>query len=212
MRAISRRHLAGLLEKLTHLDSALHQGENGSVWRDENMNEAPWHFAVFVLATFLLLPLGANAQTERSSSKPEATNKSAKAVKAPAMPPLQSVTLQSTAEAARKAAEEASARALGQEKVSKNSKQPGASELTDGAVLEFHPTTNPPSAGSGGFHEKNHKNSVLKNIHGSAYGAAASAAGRASAEGGAVGADSRNGKVNIYVEGEHAQTNNPAPH
>jgi hypothetical protein len=212
MRAISHHPLEERLEKLTHLDSALLQGENGSVWRDGNMNKAPWYIAVFVLATSLLLPLGAKAQTEKSSSKPEANKKSAMAVKAPAKPPLQSLTLQTTAEAARKVAEEASAKALGQEKASKNSNQPSASEMKDGAVLEFHPTTTPPSAGSGGFQEKDHKNSVLKNIHGSAYGAAASAAGSASAEGGAVGADSRNGKVNIYVEGEHAQTNNPAPH
>lgn len=212
MLAMSRLRLRKRLEKLTHLDSALRQGENGSVWRDGNMSKAPWHIAAIILVAFLLLPPGAKAQTEKSSSKPEATNKGAKAVKAPAKPPLQSVTLQSTAEAARKVAEEASARALGQEKAPKNSKQSGTSGAPGDAVLEFHPTASPPAEGSGNIQEKDNKSSVLKNIHGSAYGAAASAAGSASAEGGAVGADSRNGKVNIYVEGGHAQAGTPVPH
>ena len=84
------------------------------------MSKAPGYIAVFVLATFLLLPLGAKAQAEKSSSKPETTHKSAKAVKVPANPQLQTVTLQTTAEDARKVAEEASALALGHEKTAKN--------------------------------------------------------------------------------------------
>lgn len=176
------------------------------------MTKAPWHIAVFILAASLLLPLGSKAQTEKSSSKPEAAHKSAKAVTAPARPPLQSITLQTTAEATRKVAEEASAKSLAAKAPVKTPTQAGTRGAPGDAVLEFHPTATPPAAGSGDFKEKDKKNSVLKNIHGSAYGAAASAAGSASGEGGAVGADSRSGKVNIYVEGGHAQTSTPVPH
>ena len=176
------------------------------------MNKTPWHIAAFILAAFLVLPLAANAQAEKSSSKRSAGPDSSKVVKTPARPPLQSVTLPSTAEAVSKVAEEASAKSLAPKAAGKNSSQSGTSGAPGEAVLEFHPTATTPAAGSGDFQEKDHKNSVLKNIHGSAYGAAASAAGSASAEGGSVGADSRNGKVNIYVEGGHAQAGTPVPH
>jgi hypothetical protein len=201
-------------EKLTRLDSAAWQGQNGNVWQDGNMSKTPWHIALFVLAMFLLLPLAATAQVEKSSNKADTDPENAKAVKASRKQSLQSVTLPSTAEAVRKVAEQASAKALAPGAAPKASKQPGTDGATDGAVLEFHPANGPPTAGleSGTFQVKGRKKSVLKNIHGSAYGAAASAAGRASDEGGAVGADSGNGKFNVYVEGEHAHTSTPAPH
>ena len=176
------------------------------------MNKAPWHIAALILAAFLLLPGAANAQAEKSSSKKSAGPDSSNVVKTPAKPPLQSVTLPSTAEAVSKVAEEASAKSLAAKTAGKTSPQSGTSDVPGDAVLEFHPTATAPAAGSGDFKEKDNKNSVLKNIHGSAYGAAASAVGSASAEGGAVGADSRNGKVNIYVEGGHSQSSTPVPH
>ncbi len=151
------------------------------------MNKARWYIAAFVLATFLLLPLAANAQAEKSSSKKSDVPESPKVVKTPAKPPLQSVTLPSTAEAVSKVAEEASAKSLAAKAAGKTSSQSGTSGAPGDAVLEFHPTATTPAAGSGDFKEKDNKNSVLKNIHGSAYGAAASAAGSASAEGGPSG-------------------------
>ncbi len=176
------------------------------------MNKAPWHIAAFILAALLVLPLVANAQAEKSSSKKSSVPEGPAVVKTPAKPPLQSVTLPSTAEAVSRVAEEASAKSLEAKAAGKTSSQSGSSGAPGDAVLEFHPTATPPASGSGGFQEKDNKNSILKNIHGSAYGAVASAAGSASAEGGAVGADSRNGKVNIYVEGGHAQASTPVPH
>lgn len=178
------------------------------------MSKTPWHVGRFVLAIFLLLPLAAMAQVEKSSSKMNASPENAKVAKDPGKLPLQSVTLPNTAEAARKAAEEASARAQAPKATSTTSKQTGTHGATDGAVVEFHPADGPPAAGSDSnpFQGKDRKKSVLKNIHGSAYGAAACAAGRASDAGGAVGADSGDGKFNIYLEGEHAHASTPAPH
>jgi hypothetical protein len=214
MRAIWYRHLKEQPEKPTHLDSALQQGQNGSIRGERNMSITPWKTVLLVLALFLLLPPAATAQEKKSTSPQPSDSKSAKAAKPANTLPLQSVTLVSTEEAARKAAEEVRARAESGKTAPETSKQAEGSKAAGGAVLEFHPADGMPgaTAAKGGFQEKDNKKSVLKNIHGSAYGAAASAAGRANSEGGAVGADSRGGKVNIYVEGEHTQASTPAPH
>jgi hypothetical protein len=178
------------------------------------MSKTPWQTVLLVLALFLLLPPAANAQEEKPSSRHPSDSKSSKAAKPAAKLPLQSVTLVSTEEAARKVAEEASARAQSGKTVPESSKQAKPDKATEGAVLEFRPAQGLPAAdlSKGGYQEKGGKKSVLKNIHGSAYGAAASAAGRVNSESGAVGADSRNGKVNIYVEGERTHASTPAPH
>ena len=178
------------------------------------MSKTPWQTVLLVLALFLLLSPAASAQTQKTSSKADAGRNNTKAVKGPDKLSLQSVTLTSTAEAARKAAEEATARTSAPKTTQKNSKQSGSSDTTEGAVLEFRATDGPPASAvsAGGFQEKGHKKSVLKDIHGSAYGATASAAGSASAEGGAVGAGSSNGKFNVYVEGEHTHASTPVPH
>ncbi|HXH50429.1 MAG TPA: hypothetical protein VNM47_13890 [Terriglobia bacterium] len=178
------------------------------------MSKTPWQTLLLVLALFLLLPSIATAQEEKSASPQPSDSKDAKGVKPAGKLPLQSVTLVSTEEAARKAAEELQARAESDKTAPGTSKQAEASKAAEGAVLEFHPTDGLPGAavGKGGVQEKDRKKSALKNIHGSAYGAAASATGRANSEGGAVGADSRGGKVNIYVEGEHTHSSTPVPH
>jgi hypothetical protein len=178
------------------------------------MSKTPWQTVLLVLALFLLLPPAATGQEEKTASLQPSDSKSAKAAKPASKLPLQSVTLVSTEEAARKAAEEVRARAESGKTAPETSKQAEGSKAAEGAVLEFHPTDGLPGAAvaKGGLQEKDRKKSVLKNIHGSAYGAAASAAGRANSEGGAVGADSRGGKVNIYVEGEHTRTSTPVPH
>jgi hypothetical protein len=178
------------------------------------MSKTLWQTVLLVLALFLLAPSATTAQEKKSASPQPSDSKSAIAAKPASKLPLQSVTLVSTEEAARKAAEEVRARSESNKSASETSKQAESSKAAEGAVLEFHPTGGLPGATEtkDGLQEKNGKKSVLKNIHGSAYGAAASAAGQANSKGGAVGADSRGGKVNIYVEGEHTHTSTPVPH
>ena len=178
------------------------------------MSKTPWQTVVLVAALFLLWPAAAAAQEEKPSGPQKATSENSKAAKSTGRLPLQSVTLVNTAEAARKVAEEASAKTQTPKGATRDASKAGPKQETDGAVLEFRPAEGLPAAdsASGTVQAKSSKKSVLKNIHGSAYGAAASAVGQADGEGGAVGADSSNGKFNIYVEGEHAHASTPAPH
>lgn len=178
------------------------------------MSKTPWQTTLVVLALFLVLPAAATAQQEKPSGSPTSDSQNAKTVKAPGKLPLQSLTLVSTEEAARKAAEEARAKTQRPQAAAETAKHKGDKEAANAAVLEFHPTdgTAAPDSSKGTFQVKDRKKSVLKNIHGSAYGAAASGVGRAHGEGGAVGADSRGGKFNVYVEGEHTHGNTPNPH
>lgn len=177
------------------------------------MNRTPWHIALSVLAIFLLVPAGTFAQEGMPPNPHRSNSKKAKAVKPATKLSLRSVTLVSTDAVARKVAEQESARALASKTASKNSKKTDTSEITDGAVLEFHPTDSPPAeSGKGTFQAKNHKKSVLKNVHGNVYGAAASSVGNANGVGGAVGAESGNGKFGVYVEGAHNHADTPVPH
>lgn len=178
------------------------------------MTKTLWQTMLVLLAGFLVQPAVAVAQQEKPSNSHPSDSQNSKAVKAPEKLPLQSVTLVSTDEAARKAAEEARAKTQSHKAASENAKREGDKAVANSAVTEFHPTDGPPPADSskGTFKEKDRKKAVLKNIHGSAYGAAASGIGRANGEGGAVGADSGSGKFNVYVEGEHAHDNTPNPH
>lgn len=177
------------------------------------MSKTPGHIALFVLATFLLMPAAASAQEGTRSGPHSSNSKNTKTAKPAVNPSLQSVTLVSSDEVAKKVAQEASARAEDSRTSPKKSKQSETAKATDGAVLEFHPTDSPPVASEKDtFQIKEHKKSVLKNVHGSVYGATASAVGQAHDEGGAVGASSGNGKFGIYVEGEHNHASTPVPH
>ncbi len=178
------------------------------------MSKTSWHIALFVLAMFTLLPVAASAQEQKSSNPQAIPSEGAKNAKAPSKLPLQSLTLINIDQDVRKVAEEASARSKASKTTTQAPTQKGSAQPAEGAVLEFKPTDNAfgTAADPGTFQVKTHKKSVLKNIHGSAYGATASALGNANTESGAVGADSGNGKFNVYVEGEHSQANTPAPH
>ncbi len=166
-----------------------------------------------LLALFLVPPVAANAQQEKTSGSHPSGSQNLKSAKAPDKPPLKSLTLISTDEAARKAAEEARAKEQPQKDASKTAKREGDKGTAGAAVMEFRATDGPAANSSKGtLQVKDRKKPVLKNIHGSAYGAAASGIGRANGEGGAVGADSASGKFNVYVEGAHAHDNSPNPH
>lgn len=176
------------------------------------MSKTACRTVLLVLAFFLVMPAAANAQTEKASRPQKSTSESSKTSKAPSKLPLQSLTLVSTTEAARKVAEEASAKA--ETTKTDTSILKGTKPEADGAVIEFHAIDSSFARDSskGTFETKSQKKSLLKNIHGSAYGATASDAGRASGEGGGIGADSGNGKFSIYVEGQHTHASTPAPH
>lgn len=178
------------------------------------MSRTPWQTVLLAPVMFAFLSPAATAQEPKTASPHATDSKSAKAEKPAAQLPLQSVTLVSTEEAARKAAEEMRAKARTNQTPSKASKEAEAGNTADGAVLEFHPTGSLPGkdAVKGGVQEKDRSKPVLKSIHGSAYGVVASAAGRADGEGGEVGAESRGGKINIYVEGERTHASTPVPH
>lgn len=109
---------------------------------------------------------------------------------------LVDATRVSTADAAKSAAKEESAK-------SATSKAAGK---TDGAgVLEFKPT-----ADAGGeavtVHTDNSKKSVLKNTHGNVYGTT----GAGDREtGGAVGTTSKSGKTSIYVGTDRSRNTSP---
>lgn len=176
------------------------------------MSKTPWHIALVTLAMFFLMSAAASAQEGKRSGSHPSSSKSAKSAKPAIKPSLQSVTLVSTEEVARKVAEEESARAQKSKTALKHSKQAETAKAAHDAVLEFHPTDSPPSeSGKDTFQVKGRKKSVLKNVHGSVYGSAGSSVGNANGVGGDVGADSRNGKFSIYVEGEgkHAKTSVP---
>lgn len=178
------------------------------------MSRTPWQTVLLAPVMFVFLSPAATSQEPKTASSRATDSQNVKAAKPAARQPLQSVTLVSTEEAARKAAEEMRAKAQTSKTPSKASKEAEAGNTADGAVLEFHPTDSLPGkvAVKGGIQQKGASKSVLKNIHGSAYGAAASAAGRANGEAGDVGAQSRGGKINIYVEGERTHASTPVPH
>jgi len=176
------------------------------------MSKTPWHAALIVLATSLLVPAASNAQAVKPQSK--TIQKKVKTAKAPEKLNLESVTLISTEAEARKVAEEASARAQ-ESKAALESpkKQAGPQQGAEGAVNELRPVDSPAAdTAAAPFQVKDHKKSLLKNFHGSAYGVAGSGIGKASGESADVGADSGDGKLHIYLEGGHAHTSNPASH
>lgn len=169
---------------------------------------------LLVLASFAFLSASAAAQVKKPSKPQSAMSKTSKAAKASTKPPLQSLELVSPDKLAQSVAEEESTKARTTKTRAGVANPAGLNQNADGAVLEFRPAGNSPFSNppSGGVEAKTGKKSLLKNIHGSVYGAAIPQAGQANAEGGAVGADSKSGNLSIFVRGEHAHASTPAPH
>jgi len=152
-------------------------------------------------------PGQAGAQTS-SESAPKPT--STKAAKPRVKLPLTDITLVSTAEAAREAAKATEVKG-------KSASDPHSSKSQASAnsgVMEFQPANPGSSAGpeSGGVQLKDHKKSVLKDIHGTAYGSTSAQGTTGRTAGGAIGAGSSNGKFNVFVETQRSQASTPAPH
>lgn len=178
------------------------------------MSKTLRHTTLLVLALFIFLSVAAAAQVKKTSDHQNSSSQTPTATKGERKPLLQSLGLINTDEAAQKVAEEESAKARTAKTAGGTTNPAILKKGADGAVLEFHPAGNSPFSGSssGTVEAKAGKKSPLKNIHGSVYGATLPQVGHANAEGGAVGADSKNGKLSIFVEGEHAQASTPAPH
>ncbi|MCL5669817.1 MAG: hypothetical protein M1423_00720 [Acidobacteria bacterium] len=121
--------------------------------------------------------------------------------------PLKDITLVSTSKAAREAALKTKTKAPG-----KSASKSG--QMAGDGVMEFQLARQESSAryDSGTVQVKDGKKHVLKDIHGTIYGAtgAQGVAGRSTA--GAIGAATSGGKFNIFVEGQNSQAKNPARH
>lgn len=169
---------------------------------------------LLVLTLFLLLPAAASAETKETPAARNSPPKSAKTSKAPSKLPIQSITLVNADEIAREVGKEASIKAQASKGTTRTSGKAQPGQQADGAVQEFHAVNAAPLADSsaGTYNAKRHKHSVLKNVHGSIYGATASGAGHTNTVDGAVGAGSKSGKFNIYVEGAHTHASTPTAH
>jgi hypothetical protein len=169
--------------------------------------------AIFTVILGLWLPVVVTARARAQASNPsDSATPNTKAAKTPAKLPLKDITFISTAEAARQVAEEIKVKASGQ-----SASAPRASKSRqpeNSGVLEFQPDKSGSSAGSesGPDHLKSHKKPVLKDIHGTFYGSTAAQGTSDHTAEGAIGASSSNGKLNVFVETQHSQTNSPAPH
>lgn len=154
----------------------------------------------------LWMPISAKAQA-KTPVPGAAKSTTAKTKTSKTSTKLQDLTLVSTTAAAREAAKEAKSTATG-----KSASKSGQAENT--AVVELQPAALPSSADSdsGSVKMKTGKKPLLKDFHGSLYGTtgAQGVAGKSTA--GEIGTGSSNGKVNIFVEGQHTQVTTPAPH
>jgi hypothetical protein len=206
-------HFQEPMDKPAQLDSTSDQGQNGSVRGERSMSKTASYTVLLALALMVFVP-GASPQEKSPAQPGDRGSKQAQAAKVPDEISLRSLTLPSTSEAAREAAEDANAKAQISKTTGRTPDPSKSTRASDGAILEFRPADGVPekAAEAGTFKAKDHKKALLKNIHGSAYGISASAPGAANDEGGAVGADSASGKMNIYVEGEHVHSNTPGPH
>jgi hypothetical protein len=105
---------------------------------------------------------------------------------------------------------DAAARAAAQDATKKAAQNKTADNIEDTGVVEFRAADNEfTSSSTGVVTQKTAQKGILKNIHGSAYGAMDAKNHGTNAEGGAVGASSKSGKSAIYVETNRAVTSHP---
>ncbi len=105
------------------------------------------------------------------------------------------------------ASPEALARTLhpnSQDSAKKTAKENSSGAIEGSAVQEFQISDRASSTSVKELSSKDSKKSLLKNVHGEAYGGTGSGNASMQAAGGAVGASSKSGKTYIYVEGSHA--------
>jgi hypothetical protein len=105
---------------------------------------------------------------------------------------------------------EAAIRGAAQQSAKKASGDITSGQPEQGQVLEFRAvdSENAISSASAATQKKTQKG-LLKNVHGTAYGAAGAKNPATKAEGAAVGASSKSSKTAIYVQTGNAQTSPP---
>lgn len=178
------------------------------------MSQTPRSTTLLLVALFVFSSVAAAAQVKKDPNPQPSRPKAPEAAKTSKQPLLRSLELVSTTEEARRVAEEESSKSRTAKVAAKKRNTDGLKQGANGAVLEFRPTSNSPFSGSdaGIVEPKIRKKSLLRNIHGSLYRAGGSQASRGNAESGSVGADSKNGKLSIFLQGEHASTTTPISH
>lgn len=155
-------------------------------------------------ALCLLAPAAGRPQEVAKASSAKPATREPAAPKSEKKPALAEITRASTAEAARSAAKE-QAKQCAAEGSPDESAEPG--------VTELRPVAQDADASSGAVvaPRQASKKSVLKNIHGTVYGARGAKHKGDHRAGAAVGASSKGGKTSIYVETERSRETVPPP-
>ncbi len=161
------------------------------------MIEKRWEGSAVVVAATVFVLLVARAASSASVAAGAKNPKAAQSEGHPNRQSLRSLTLIST-----KAAAEAATRA----KIAKSNARPQTSKVP--AVGEFHPVSEA-TAGDTALRVTQKNRGLLREVHGSVYGARSAVR---SDEGGDVGASSRSGKLSIFVASQGTAAKSPASH
>lgn len=156
---------------------------------------------VLELLACLLVPA---VLTPQEPSHKNSEPSKAQASKPDQKPALAEVTRVSTDEAAHSAA---------RKKAEGNAGSETSDQPADSAVTEFHPAarTSGASSEADAGPSKGPKRSLTKNLHGTVYGARGTGHDGDHKAGASVGASSKSGKTNIYVETNRSRESSPAP-
>lgn len=84
-------------------------------------------------------------------------------------------------------------------------------DAADSDVLEFRPGEQATGSAAGAVVAPSKEKSVLKSIHGTAYGSTGIKGTENRAGGAAVGASSKSGKTSVYLETERSRETSPPP-
>jgi hypothetical protein len=180
--------------------------------------------SVLLLTLALVLPLTASAQgapaqqgkdDKQSASSP--AKQDAKAEKKPSSQAAVELELKpvSTADAARSAALELakSKKGAGQEARAEpaRARKSAVEKTDDSPVDEFRPAPKGGPEGDGAVvKSEGSKKSVLKSVHGAAYGALDARNHKDHDAAASVGGSSKSGKTSVYVETENSRTSAPS--
>ena len=178
--------------------------------------------SVVLLTLALVLPLTASAQgapaqqaKDDKQSAPSAVNQvgsNAKAEKKPSRPPLDlGLKPVSTADAARSAAQELAKSRKGADQEARTEQaragKSAVEKTDDSPVDEFRPAPKGGPEGDGVVvKSEGSKKSVLKSVHGAAYGALDARNRKDHDAAASVGGSSKSGKTSVYVETENSRT------
>src|SRR5947208_7778951 len=173
----------------------------------------------------LLLPMKASTQgtpeqakdtKQSASSAAKQGGSNAKAEKEPSQPPLElRLKPVSTADAARSAARELakSKKGAGREASAEPARagKSAVDRTDDSPVDEFRPApSGNPEAEGVVVKSEGSKKSILKNVHGAAYGGLDAKNRKDHDAAASVGGSSKSGKTSVYVETENSRTSAPS--